>query len=448
MAEPAVAPALPDYTPVHLITGFLGAGKTTLLKRLLAQPALSDAAVLINEFGEVGLDHHLLERIDEQTVLLPSGCVCCTVRGELVDALLSLLSRRERGEVPPFRRVVIESTGLADPFPIVSTLHADPVLRHHVRFGVVVTLVDAVHGAGQLDAHEQSVRQAAMADRLVYSKTGLAGPQAAAALRARIAAINPLAPHWDAETDPIEADELLGGAAIDLSIRPGPAQAWYAQALAATRRLPGDIEDGAVRADGTDGTEATEITDATEATEATDGSDGSDRSDGTDGSEAMDRPERPEGLEGAEAEGMDGADVIVGAEGSKGSKSSKAAASALADGRYLGAVRRATAGRHDADIRAFTITLDAPLDWTRFGIWLTMFVHRHGERMLRFKGLLNVQGSDTPVAVHGVQHLIHPPEHLSAWPGAERQSLLVFITTGIESAIVERSLRAFLGIPA
>ena len=92
MAEPAVAPALPDFTPVHLITGFLGAGKTTLLKRLLAQPALSDAAVLINEFGEVGLDHHLLERIDEQTVLLPSGCVCCTVRGELVDALLSLLS--------------------------------------------------------------------------------------------------------------------------------------------------------------------------------------------------------------------------------------------------------------------------------------------------------------------------------------------------------------------
>lgn len=444
MAEPAVAPALPDFTPVHLITGFLGAGKTTLLKRLLAQPALSDAAVLINEFGEVGLDHHLLERIDEQTVLLPSGCVCCTVRGELVDALLSLLSRRERGEVPPFRRVVIESTGLADPFPIVSTLHADPVLRHHVRFGVVVTLVDAVHGAGQLDAHEQSVRQAAMADRLVYSKTGLAGPQAAAALRARIAAINPLAPHWDAETDPIDADELLGGAAIDLSIRPGPAQAWYAQALAATRRLPVDIEDGAVRADGTDGTKATEATEATEAT------DGSDRSDGT---EAMDRLERPEGLEGAvEADGMDGAEVIDGAEGSKGSKSSKGggkgAAPALADGRYLGALRRATAGRHDADIRAFTITLDAPLDWTRFGIWLTMFVHRHGERMLRFKGLLNVQGSDTPVAVHGVQHLIHPPEHLSAWPGAERQSLLVFITMGIESAIVERSLRAFLGIPA
>ena len=122
--------ALPDFTPVTLITGFLGSGKTTLLQRLLLDPTLSDTAVLINEFGEIGLDHHLLERIDETMVMLQSGCVCCTIRGELSTAIKDLHSRRERGLLPPFRRLVIESTGLADPFPILSTVRSDPVLRH------------------------------------------------------------------------------------------------------------------------------------------------------------------------------------------------------------------------------------------------------------------------------------------------------------------------------
>ena len=121
----------PDFTPVTLITGCLGSGKTTLLKRLLRNPALSDTAVLINEFGEVGLDHYLLERIDERMVMLQSGCVCCTIRGELSAAIKDLHSRRERGLLPPFQRLVIESTGLADPFPILSTVRSDPVLRHH-----------------------------------------------------------------------------------------------------------------------------------------------------------------------------------------------------------------------------------------------------------------------------------------------------------------------------
>jgi len=138
-----------DFTPVNLITGFLGSGKTTLLRRLLADPALADTAVLINEFGEVGLDHHLLGRIDDTMVLLPSGCLCCTIRGELAAAIKDLHSKRERGEVPAFRRLVVESTGLADPFPILSTVQADPVLRHHFRLGTVVTTVDAVIGIGR-----------------------------------------------------------------------------------------------------------------------------------------------------------------------------------------------------------------------------------------------------------------------------------------------------------
>jgi G3E family GTPase len=126
-----LADAPPDFTPMTLITGFLGSGKTTLLQRLLLDPALSDTAVLINEFGEIGLDHHLLERIDEAMVMLQSGCVCCTIRGELSTAIKDLHSRRERGLLPPFRRLVIESTRFADPFPILSTVRSDPVLRHH-----------------------------------------------------------------------------------------------------------------------------------------------------------------------------------------------------------------------------------------------------------------------------------------------------------------------------
>ena len=169
-----MADAIPAFTPVNLLTGSLGSGKTTLLRRLLADPALSGTAVLINEFGEVGLDHHLIERIDETVVLLRSGCLCCTIRGELATAIRDLHSRRERGKLPAFGRLVVESTGLADPFPILSTLKADPVLRHHFRAGAVVTTVDAVNGLSQIKRHTESVRQVAVADRLVLTKTDLA----------------------------------------------------------------------------------------------------------------------------------------------------------------------------------------------------------------------------------------------------------------------------------
>ena len=168
-----MADVISAFTPVNLLTGFLGSGKTTLLRRLLEDPALSDTAVLINEFGEIGLDHHLVERIDETMVLLRSGCLCCTMRGELASAIRDLHSRRERGSIPAYRRLVIESSGLADPFPILSTLKADPVLRHHVHAGMVITTVDAVNGLAQSASHPESVRQVAVADRLVLTKTDL-----------------------------------------------------------------------------------------------------------------------------------------------------------------------------------------------------------------------------------------------------------------------------------
>src|SRR6201987_109592 len=183
---PILAEAVPKLTPVTLITGFLGSGKTTLLQRLLRGPGFSDTAVLINEFGEIGLDHHLLERLDETMVVLQSGCLCCTIRGELSAAIKDLHSRRERGAVPPFRRLVIESTGLADPFPILSTVRSDPVLRHHFCLGNVITTVDAVNGALQFDAQPESVKQVAVADRLVLTKTDLATAEQTAWIRQRL----------------------------------------------------------------------------------------------------------------------------------------------------------------------------------------------------------------------------------------------------------------------
>src|SRR5215475_10491817 len=146
--------------PITIITGFLGSGKTTLLRRLLASPEMHDTAVLVNEFGEVGLDHHLVQRLDEQTILLGHGCVCCTVRQDLVQALTTLLDRDQRGMIAPLRRVVIETTGLADPAPLVFTVVTDPMLQHHFRIDSVVTTVDAVNGPSHHHRHPGCPRPA------------------------------------------------------------------------------------------------------------------------------------------------------------------------------------------------------------------------------------------------------------------------------------------------
>jgi G3E family GTPase len=183
-----------DRLPVALITGFLGSGKTTLISALLAHPAMGDTAVLVNELGEVAIDHHLVRQIDERTVVLGSGCICCTLRGDLRDELRDLLGRRARGELAPFRRVVVETTGLADPAPVLSTLLTEPVLRHHYAVEAVVATVDAVAGAATLERHPESVKQAAVADTLVLTKADAAAPAAVDALEARLRALNPLAP--------------------------------------------------------------------------------------------------------------------------------------------------------------------------------------------------------------------------------------------------------------
>jgi G3E family GTPase len=302
-------------TPVTLVTGFLGSGKTTLISELLGHPDMGETAVIVNELGEVAIDHHLLRRVDERTVLLRSGCVCCTLRGDLADELRDLLGRRERGEVPPFRRVVVETTGLADPAPIVYTLLSEPVVRHHYSLETIVATIDAVNGL----RHEESLKQAAIADTLVVTKGDVAETRPVVE---RIERLNPTAEVIEASFGDVGPGRLFGRPARD----------------------PRDIT--------------------------------------------------PSG-----------------------------------------------AG-HDDNIRAVCLFLDEELDWVAFGVWLTMLLQARGQDVLRVKGLLNV-GGDGPLLLNGVQHAVHPPEHLNAWPDEDHRSRIVFIGSGLDGETLERSLAAF-----
>ncbi|MGH7044915.1 MAG: CobW family GTP-binding protein [Stellaceae bacterium] len=184
----------PSLIPVTLLTGFLGSGKTTVLNHVLKQPGMAATAVIVNEFGEIGIDHLLVEKATDDVVLLNSGCLCCTVRGDIVDTLLNLFVGRANGKIPDFARVVIETTGLADPAPILHTLISDPLVAARYMLDGVVATVDAVNGTGTLDRQPEAVKQAAVADRLLLTKTDLTDADTAAALTARLAALNPGAP--------------------------------------------------------------------------------------------------------------------------------------------------------------------------------------------------------------------------------------------------------------
>jgi G3E family GTPase len=179
--------------PVTLLTGFLGSGKTTVLNHVLKEPGMTATAVIVNEFGEIGLDHLLVERSSEDVVLLNSGCLCCTVRGDIVDTLTNLFVDRVKGKVPFFTRVAIETTGLADPAPILHTLMTDPIVAARYMLDGVVTTVDAVNGAATLDRQPEAVKQAAVADRLLLTKADLADPAARQRIEARLKGLNPSA---------------------------------------------------------------------------------------------------------------------------------------------------------------------------------------------------------------------------------------------------------------
>ena len=337
--------AYSDLIPVNVLTGALGSGKTTLLKALLRAPRLTGTMVLVNELGEIGIDHHLVEHASESTLLLENGCLCCAMRDDLKTALKDLHSRRDRGEIPRYERVVVETTGIADPVPIAYTLLAEPVLQHHYRLGNVVTVVDAVNAPAQLDRFTESVRQVALADRLVVSKLDLAGPGALEGLHARLATLNPAAPIIAADSPELDPVDLLITDIHDRESKHREVDRWIHS--------------------------------------------------------AHDH------------------DAAVGTGGH---------------------------GSHSAAITACCFTFDAVLDWTAFGVWMSMLLHRHGDRVLRMKGLLNVAGLPGPVLVNGVQHLVHPPAHLDRWPDGDRRSRVVVISHGLGREEIERSLHAFNAI--
>jgi G3E family GTPase len=321
--------------PITIVTGFLGSGKTTLLRRVLATAESRGTAVLINEFGEVGLDHHLVRRVDEQTILLGNGCVCCTVREDLVQALRDLLDQDQQGAIAPLQRLIVETTGLADPAPILFTVETDPMLRHHFRIERVIATVDAVNGKHHLDQHAVSVKQVAAADEIIVTKTDMAAPEATELLMTRLHAINPSAQYTTSIFGHLDSGWFVASGVRDIQAGCPPHVSPLATPVS-TVGLP----------------------------------------------------------------------------------------------------------EPDSATRSISFTFDQPMDWVAFSVWLSMLLHAHGESVLRVKGLLNV-GTTGPVVLNGVQHIIHPTEHLPEWPDADLRSRLVFILHGLEPVAIERSLQAF-----
>jgi G3E family GTPase len=308
-------------TPVALVTGYLGSGKTTLIRAMLESPALGETAVIVNELGEIGIDHAILRRVDERTVLLASGCVCCTLRGDLADELRDLVDRRAKGEIPPFTRVVVETTGVADPAPILATLVSEPLVRHQYVLETVIATVDAQHGI----RGEESERQVAAADVLVVTKADLADP---GTVEAVVGELNPVAAVVRAVQGDVAAEALLERRARNFQL----------QALSAA----------------------------------------------------------------------------------------------------------AHAHAHEDDVAAVSLVLAGRVDWLGFGVWLTMLLHARGREILRVKGLLDV-GDEGPVLIDAVQHVVHPPVHVGAWPDDDHRSRLVLIGRHLDPERLERSLRAFVG---
>jgi G3E family GTPase len=335
--------------PLTVLTGFLGAGKTTLLNRLLKDPSLADTAVIVNEFGDVGLDHLLVEYIGDNMVLLQSGCLCCTMRGDLVDALETLLRDLDNRRCT-FRRVLLETTGLADPAPVLHTAMAHPYLLLRYRLDGVVTVVDAVNGEATLNDHPEAVKQAAMADRLVLTKTDLADAAQRERLTARLRVLNPAAPILDAAKGEASAARILNSGLYDPDKKIPDVKKWLAEEAYA---------------------------------------------DGHDHHHHHDP------------------------------------------------------NRHDEHIASFVLTADAPIPAGTLEMFLELLRATHGAKLLRLKGIVQLaEMPNTPVVVHGVQHVFHPTARLERWPDDDHRTRLVFITRDLPERTVRELFEAFLGSAA
>lgn len=219
--------------PVSILTGFLGAGKSTLLNRLLKDPAMKDAAVIINEFGEVGIDHLLVESSNDAVVELSDGCLCCTVRGELVDTLAELIDGMQTGKIKPLSRIVIETTGLADPAPVMQSVMGHPAIAQHFDLDGVVTVVDAVNGLSTIDTYPEAYKQVAVADRLILTKQTLADAGTIAAITQRLLALNPRAPITDGDAADAGSATMLVNGLYDPATKIADVDRWLKDEMAA-----------------------------------------------------------------------------------------------------------------------------------------------------------------------------------------------------------------------
>ncbi len=316
--------------PITIVTGFLGSGKTTLLANVLKNEKYANTAVIINEYGQAGLDHRLIRRIEEKTRLLSGGCICCNMRDDLLLEIKNILNETERGEIK-MDRVVIETTGLADPAPILFSILMDPLLTNRFYVDAVVCCLDAANGELHLRDNPESVKQIATADTIVITKTDLVDKEAALSMRQRLSRLNPAAILLEAANGEIDADLIFAN-------------------------TQNQMEDKRAH------------------------------------------------LEKLEQE--------------------------------------LPANAHNAAVRSMSIEFQRPLNWTSFGLWLSMLLYCHGEKMLRVKGMVDV-GEQGPVVINGVQHIIHPPHHLESWNGEEHNSQIVFIMKEIEPRQIMDSLLAF-----